>query len=362
MGPNGPGANITKEQAGGGPGSGSARGRAAVGPGEVSIMVMTPERVTTRDSAPAVQRRVAPSEAGQTRPQPTAEQVPSVWAPWMATGLGFLGGALMLVASGLLVFRFGSELGRNGALALLAGVAVVLAAAGLWVRTWRSVEQLGATWWLLSSVAVLYFVDILAADVFHWSLRATLMTGGVSLVVIGGVEWLLRRRPLQLVVLFAGLAMTVGAGLWMLDQHDWVYGLAFWGVAVIVVTLAWLRVLTPVRTAYALGCIAAIAGAETIAFDHTWGVYLALGTALALLAIGVALQQMVLLAFGTVGIFLTLPDWIILHGGDSSVGSWIAFGLGVALVAIVSVVFRVRRASTMPSTETPGQISESRAA
>jgi hypothetical protein len=177
--------------------------------------------------------------------------------------LGYLGGGLALVAGFVLGAESWTQLGHWGRVAVLALVTTVLLAAG-----WRLREDRGRVLPRLASVlwlaAVAAFAGLLAVLLGGRSDDAlddpSLWVAGGALVLAGGL-YLLERRVLQQVALFAAVVATmVAAG----DEFGWPWERVE-GYGFLVLGLAWLELgrrglVGPRRTSEALGSLVLGAG------------------------------------------------------------------------------------------------------
>jgi hypothetical protein len=175
----------------------------------------------------------------------------------------------------------------------------------------------------------------------------SLWVAGGALVLAGGL-YLLERRVLQQVALFAAVVATmVTAG----DELGWPWERVE-GYGFLVLGLAWLELgrrglVGPRRTSEALGSLVLLSGPEVLdaggAGPGDWGLWLGLGLAVGLIVAGSALRRNVPLGIGAVGMVAFLGQLAGQHWRD--LGAPLAILLvGLALVVAAVVLARLRPA------------------
>jgi hypothetical protein len=166
------------------------------------------------------------------------------------------------------------------------------------------------------------------------------------MTVLAAGLWRLRKTAPQLVGVFAGLAFLT-AGISDVLGGDDPFGILLWAVGVVALISARLDLISPERTAHALSSIAILVGAQWAAFElftntHGWGLALGLASALGLQGLSVAWRSLVLLAFGSAGVLLFLPQIVDEYFGEAIGGTTALLVSGVALLAVALVAVRLR--------------------
>ena len=236
--------------------------------------------------------------------------------------LGYLGGGLALVAGFVLGAESWTQLGHWGRVAVLAGVTTVLLAAG-----WRLREDRGRVLPRLASVlwlaAVAAFAGLLAVLLGGRSDDAlddpSLWVAGGALVLAGGL-YLLERRVLQQVALFAAVVATMAAAG---DELGWPWEQVE-GYGFLVLGLAWLELgrrglVGPRRTSEALGSLVLLSGPEVLDAGgpgRGLGAVARAGLAVGLIVAGSALRRNVPLGIGAVGMVVFLGQLAGQHWRD----------------------------------------------
>jgi hypothetical protein len=161
--------------------------------------------------------------------------------------------------------------------------------------------------------------------------------------VWAAVLWWRRPAPIQHLVAFAALAVTVGAAVGRLDPDlmpqssglaVWAFSLAWWGGA--------RRAAGPwAGVAEAGGATGALVGAELTMGDPP-GDLLALLTVAGLLAAGVALRRLWLLGLGAAGVLTVVPETAASYLPETVAAPLALLVVGVLILAVAIRLARGR--------------------
>ena len=277
---------------------------------------------------------IADHEAAPEAP-PVKDEGPSV----LTEVIGYLGAALIITAGGLVVDQFWDRITGWGQVLLTATITAVLIGAG-WAlrdRETPAIRRLVSLLWAAGVIGVAFTVGVAtgpaALDATNeWAVVLT----STAVLAAAVPLYALRRSPLQLVAVAAGLMATAGSSLTFVPgELPAVYlGLPIWAIGA-----AWLLLtqdgwLTPQRTAQALGLLALGVGAQIMGTDSepAAGLVLALVSTAAVLAIAVPTGSLVMLGFGVAGVLIFVPQ-AVFHFFGESLGAPIALLLtGLLLV------------------------------
>ncbi|MGH3978533.1 MAG: hypothetical protein ACRDRZ_05965 [Pseudonocardiaceae bacterium] len=256
--------------------------------------------------------------------------------PVLAEVLGYLGGAVTLVAALLLGERLWAELAagtRVGVLALVA-LATLLAGAGLRDRA-GAASRLGGFLWFVAVVAVAGLVAVAADGLLGWSDRNTVLAAALAGTATAAALWWVRREVLQQVALFVGLVATAAAILDRIDPSL----LEFAGATVWLVGLGWLALarfdrVAPVAAAWVLGSIAAVLGPLAADWGRPGMLVAGVLTAAALVVIGVRSRRWPVVVIGTAGLFLLVPATLGELFGTALLPLWVALVAGIGLLVV----------------------------
>lgn len=291
-------------------------------PLERALEALTAEGALSDEQAAAVRARLA-KEASRRRPR-------------VGEAIGYLGGALAAASALALTSQFWADLRTVAQVAVLALTGLALWGGGRWVAGDRGApgDRLAGLLWLLSAVAMAGAAGVAADGARADEAVVWLATGGAA-AAWGLPLWRARAGALQQLPVFGGLVVAVLAGLEItrgsLDQAG---GVVLWVTGLVWAVLTWGTLVRPLRTGYALGGLAVLAGAQWLALDLR-GAGLALGavTAVALLVAAVLTAQPVTLGLGTAGVALFLPQILDAAFPDAIGGPVLTFVAGVLLLA-----------------------------
>jgi hypothetical protein len=298
--------------------------------------------------AEAPRSPASPDEAGVEGPVPgpAARRV-----PWVVEGLGYLGGALAIVAGFIVVPTLWPDIPTSAELALAAVAATAFWVAGAVLRTDGEPEfgRLRSVLWLMSTVSLAAFVGVVAAQTWDFGGTSTAVVTAAVGTVYAVLLWWCTRFSLQHLAMFAGTAVLVGTGIARVapGAGAWGPGLAVWVVSVLWGTAAHRGYLDPRTAGYVAAGIGLLAGAQ-LTMEMAAGQALALATVAGLLAAGVTLRRVVLLGFGAAGIILIVPQTATRYLPASAGAPLAVFVVGLSLLGLALWLAKSRRTPRSP--------------
>ncbi|MEO8693221.1 MAG: DUF2157 domain-containing protein [Acidimicrobiales bacterium] len=275
-----------------------------------------------------------------------AKSPPQSRIPMAAEAVGYVGSALVITAIALLVGRRWDDIAVAVRIAVLALPAITAAAIGWWVgsKSDPAFERMGSVLWVLSAVALAGTMTVVFVDAMydgdppeHGGL---LFVGGL-VALWAGVEYALRRLPLQQLVLFAASLVTVLGVVNALEagrERD--FSTIVWGIAVWAVGLCWTALgatgrLKPTEVARLVGPATVLFGSQLIRVDaELFGLWMGLASAALLVAVGVWRTDSLVLLGGTVGLFQWSPQLAIFYLADAIGTEVTLLVVGVLLLAV----------------------------
>lgn len=271
---------------------------------------------------------------------------PAGWVrPLVAEALGYVGGALALLAAVILVQQFWADLPAWGRVTVMAATAVGLLLAGVLVRSQDGpLDRLRGFLWLLSAVAVGGTVAVTLLEYTGLRDAELMLVTGVTAAAYGVVLWWARTAALQQLIVFAAVLTALTAGIAVADP-PWVdaTGLAVWLVGVLWAAAAWATWIRPRRTGVLVGAAAAVLGPMTVPDDsYGWILVVGVATAAVLIAVSVPAHETALLGLGIVGVVIHVPRIVFLYFGDTLGAPVSLLITGVVLVAVALTVARTR--------------------
>lgn len=269
---------------------------------------------------------------------------PVVRGSIVAEALGYVGGVLVLIGAVTIALNFWEQIGITGRLTVIFGAAAVLLIAGAAMPARRAqvARRLRSVCWLLAVVLVGTGLSVLVPEVFRLERYTGVLSAGGA-AVVGAVLWWLHRTVAQQAITVIAVALAVSSAATLLPRgYEFVPGLAVWGLGVAWLLLAEGSVIAARRAGTVLGGAAAVIGSLGTV-GATWGAVLAIGTAVVLVAAGVWLRNLVLLALGAIALLLSVPMVVGQYFPDVLPVSMALLGCGVLLVVGGILMARSRR-------------------
>jgi hypothetical protein len=264
--------------------------------------------------------------------------------------LAYVGGVLLAVGAGMLVARVWEDLGTPGHLTVLGAAATITGVVGLLVGEAEPVAwRLRGFLWALSSGGIAAVAGLTAFE----GLDASGQPVALAIAGIGGLSslayWQLRDRPLQHLLTFVGLAVSVGATItWVGGEGtSATIGVALWALGALWAWHAWSDRLPPALVGFPLGVMLTLIASAVVGGQVEWlAPLLGLATACGWVAIGTIRGEPMALAPGVAGVFVYLP-WTIGYFFGASLGApAIVMLSGAALLGVVTLLVRRGRDGT----------------
>ncbi|KRE98686.1 hypothetical protein ASG88_16665 [Nocardioides sp. Soil777] len=255
---------------------------------------------------------------------PPPETGPSL----VVEALGYLGGVVMLVGTGILAGTYWADLSVPLRLVLIGATALALVGAGFAVpdRLGDAAGRLRSVLWAIGVAATAGFLGVFSTEVLDRYDEHALVVIGPCTAVVAGILWWLRPTWLQQLALFVPLLLSAVAVAMEVTSTDSSWGgAAVWAVAVGWAVLSWAGRLEPRVTGVAMGMLGAVFGALTMTAEV--GIALGVGTAVA--AAVVALWERSLPWLGVAAIAML---WSMPRAADA----WFPGRLSAALTLIIT--------------------------
>ncbi len=261
----------------------------------------------------------------------------------VAEALGYLGGAIMLVALGLAAGRFWPDLSTAARLAAAAAATALLAAAGGYVPVSRgaTADRLRSVMWLLSAAAFSGFLALLATQVIDWQHERAGTFAAVGTALLSSYLWMRHRRLLQQLAVIGSLVVAAGMSTALLPGAGTAPAASVWAVRVAWYVLAWGGVVRPRRDGELVGAVVAGVGA-TWAAGENWGAPLALVTLAVLAVLAVRLRDLPMLAITAAATLIVLPAIVTHYFPGVLSAAVVLLSVGALLVAAAVLVVRRR--------------------
>ena len=257
--------------------------------------------------------------------------------PFVVEALGYVGGALAVVAGFIATADLWRDLSRGALEGFAAAGCVVLLAGGAALRSADdpAFGRLRSVLWLLSAACLTAFCGLIGEDRNDDDEWLVMVVALVTAAYLLGLH-LWHRSMLLVIALFVALSVAAGAFSVAIDDDEdaWQVGLAVWLLAVVWTAGAGrISALTPVDGVLLSGIGGAFVGAQlmmTRDLGHLVGVV----TVATVVVAGTLLKRTWMLALGTLGVLVVAPQTAT-HFLPDSVGAPVAvFLVGAGLVAI----------------------------
>ncbi|MFN3218722.1 MAG: DUF2157 domain-containing protein [Acidimicrobiales bacterium] len=310
-----------------------------------ALRVHLDDWVTTGLIDPATARAIERHELTRT-PERTSR------IPLAAEAVGYLGGGLVIAALTMVIGNNWEDLGVAARLAVLAAPTTLAAAGGWWIgrADEEPLQRLGSLLWALTVAGVAATAGEVWYDVIHDAdppEAGTILFPAAAAAVAAGVLWWLRRQALQVLVLFATTVATVAGVVEASRAEGSDASLLAMGLALLALAAAWttgglLEHLTPSLPVLIVGPALALVAAQILRDENVdLGLWVGIGVAVTLLAVGAAHSAVSVLLVGTVGLFQWTPQ-IALHYLGDRLGAEITLALiGLLLLALAGSMIRL---------------------
>lgn len=262
--------------------------------------------------------------------------------------LGYLGGALAIVAGFIAVRQLWPEIPTGAELVFAAGGAVALLGAGAAIRAAGDppLGRLRSVLWLMSTASLAAFVGVLAAQVWDFRGISTAVAMAGAATIYAAALWWRTRAPLQHLAMFASAAVLVGTGVSQAGPglRAWGPGLGIWALSGLWVIAAHRGYLMPREVGYLAAVIGLLVGAQ-LTMEIAAGQVLALATVAGLLTAGVVLRRVILLVLGAVGVIMTVPETAARYLPENVGAPLAIFITGLILLGVALRLARTRKRS-----------------
>jgi uncharacterized membrane protein len=261
--------------------------------------------------------------------------------------LAYVGGILLAVGAGMLVGQYWDALGVGGRIGILAAAAGVAGLVGAMVGerdavTWR----LRGFLWALSTAGVVAATALFAHEVLNLSGEPVALMAAGAGTVEAACGWWLRDRPLQHMLTFVGLAVSIGVAIAWAGGEGGLIGFALWLFGAGWAWLAWRERVPPAVVGFPLGALLTLVACGIVSAQVEWlAPLLGLATAAAWIGIGVAANESLMLAPGVAGVFVFLPWTLGYYFGGTLGAPAVAMASGAALLVVVALLVRRRNRS-----------------
>jgi hypothetical protein len=268
--------------------------------------------------------------------------------------LAYVGGILLAVGAGMLVGQYWNGIGVAGRIGILAAAAGVTGLVGAMIGerdaiTWR----LRGFLWALSTAGTVAAAGLFAHEVLGLDGEPVALMAAAAGTVEAACCWWLRDRPLQHMLTFVGLAVSIGVAIAWAGGEGGLIGFALWVFGAAWAWLAWRQRVPPAVVGFPLGALLTLVACGFVSAQVEWlAPLLGLATAAAWIGIGVAENESLMLAPGVAGVFVFLPWTLGYYFGGTLGAPAVAMASGAALLVVVALLVRRRNRSDIARRDT----------
>jgi hypothetical protein len=262
---------------------------------------------------------------------------------------GYIGAALVLSGGGVTVGRSWRSMTDWDHVGVFVGFALFFLAIGLvvfWVNE-PAIQRMIGVLWLVSAACAGTAAGIVAHEVYGAAGTMTALAIGLCVTIYSAILWLIRRRELQMIALFAGTTIAVSAGITAIvgSPVPWLSAaLALWAFGIGWVVVGW-QYPQPLWTTVPLGTLIALSGPSIAVWSHGWMFALGIATAAVAMAVSIPARNTLLLTAGTLALFGYIVAAVVRYF-HASLGLPAALATcGVLLITFAVVMAWMRRQS-----------------
>jgi len=279
----------------------------------------------------------------------------------LTEAVAYVGAILILAGGAAAIGQRWNSIGDWGHVGVYGGAAAIFLLVGIIVCRVHepAIQRLVGVVWFLSVAGVAGAVGFATHEVYGNTDAVTALAVGVAVVLYSAALWMVHRRALQNVALFAGIVVTICGTIVTVAGGNgsapslafaltlWMFGLAWAG-------LGWRQYVEPLWVTIPSGVILALIAPSLAVGEHGWVYAIAIATASAAMAASIPLRNTPLLALGTLAMFGYVTS-VAVHYLHQSLGVPAALAItGVLIIGLAVVSARLMRATHPPKPNEPG--------
>jgi hypothetical protein len=279
----------------------------------------------------------------------------------LAESLAYGGATLILVGGGVAVGEAWQDITALGRVGIFAAAALFFLAVGLIVVRIgeAAIQRMESVVWFISSACAGAAAGFAAGGLYGSSGPVAVLVAGVTLAAYSAVLWLVRRRELQLVAMFAGVTLAVGASLITIAGSAGprlAISLGLWALGAGWVIVGW-QYPQPLWSTVPLAIAITLIAPGIAVWQYSWVYAIGIGTAGAAMIVAVSHRRTALLAAGTLALFGYVTSVVVRYFHASLGLPTTLAACGVLLLAFAVVMAHIRRQAGLHS---PGQFMAER--
>ncbi|HEX6934812.1 MAG TPA: hypothetical protein VF162_21905 [Streptosporangiaceae bacterium] len=263
--------------------------------------------------------------------------------------LAYIGAMLVLAGGGVAVGQDWPDITPWQRAGIFAGTAVFFLAAGLVVLRIAdpAIQRMIGVVWFVSAACAGAAAGLAAGGALGSSGAVATLIAGLAVAAYSAVLWLVRRRELQLVAMFAGVTLALCATFISIAGAAGprlAIALGLWVLGVGWVIVGW-QYPQPLWTTVPLATAIALIGPGVAVWQHGWVFAVGIGTAAAAMVASVSRRNPTLLAAGTLALFGYVTAAVVRYFHASLGLPTTLAACGVLLLMLALVMAQIRRST-----------------
>jgi hypothetical protein len=273
----------------------------------------------------------------------------------LTESLAYLGAVLVLAGGGVAVGQAWKDVSAWWRVGIFAAAALFFLAVGLIVLqlSEAAIQRMISVVWFVSAGCAGAAAGLAVGELAGSSGPVAVLFAGVATAAYSAILWLARRRELQLVAMFGGITLTVGASLITIAGSGGprlAIALGLWAMGVGWVIIGW-QYPQPLWSTVPLAIAITLIAPGIAVWQHGWTYAIGIGTAGVAMMVAVSHRRTALLAAGTLGLFGYATSAVVRYFHASLGLPETLAACGVLLLTFAVVMARIRRSARLQPAE-----------
>jgi hypothetical protein len=261
--------------------------------------------------------------------------------------LAYIGAILVLTGGGVTFGQAWRDISAWGHVSIFAATALLFFAVGVVVVqvSEPAIQRMVSVVWLVSAGCIGAAAGTAASGPDGSSGPVAVLAAGSATAAYSAILWLARRRELQLLAMFTGITIAVGASIITIAGSAGprlAIALGLWAMGAGWVIVGW-QYPQPLWSTVPLAIAITLIAPGIAVWQHGWVFAIGIGTAGAAIVVAVSRRRTALLAAGTLTLFGYVTSAVVRYFHASLGLPATLAACGVLLLALSVVMARVRR-------------------
>ena len=269
--------------------------------------------------------------------------------PVLAESIAYCGAVLVLASGGVAVAQAWQDITPWQRVGIFAAATLFFLAAGLAVLRIAdaAIQRMIGVVWFVSAACAGAAAGLAAGGALGSSGAVAVLAAGLTIAGYSAILWLVRRRELQLMAMFAGVTLALCATFITIAGAAGprlAIALGLWALGAGWVIVGW-QYPQPLWSTVPLATAIALIGPALAVWQHGWVFAIGVGTAAVAMAASVSRRRIALLAAGTLALFGYLTAAVVRYFHASLGLPATLAGCGVLLLMLALAMAWIRRAT-----------------